>query len=145
MLYFRPLGGKSGKEVAEALKGIFMIDIQPHIEGFSEILLHCDHGKEFYIANVADVVKQLHVHLYGSHSDNKAAVVERVIRNIRGRLVKAMEMKGERWIPLIARVVILYNNAYHRSIGMTPFEADGKFPQALFQLAESRDRENKKF
>ena len=28
---------------------------------------------------------------------------------------------------------------------MTPFEAVGKFPQALFQLAESRERENRKF
>ena len=103
MLYFRPLYGKrSGKGVAEALKGIFMIDIQSQIEGFSEILLHYDHGKEFYNANVADVVEQLHIHLYASHSDNKAAVIERVIRTIRGRLVKAMEMKGEQWIALIA-------------------------------------------
>ena len=145
MVYFRPLRGKGGKEVAEALKEIFTFDIRPNIERFSEIFLHCDHGKEFYNVHVANVVKELHVHLYISHSDNKAAVVERVIRTIRERLVKAMEMKGEKWISLIARVVNLYSNTYHRSIGMTPFEAVGKFPQALFQLAESRERENRKF
>ena len=85
------------------------------------------------------------MHLYSSHSKNKAAVVERVISTIRERLVKAMEMKGEKWIFLIARVVNLYNSTYHRSIWMTPFEAVGKFPQALFQLAESRERESRKF
>ena len=89
MVYFRPLRGKGGKEVAEALKEIFTIDIRPNIEGFSEILLHCDHGKEVYNAHVANVVKELHVHLNSSHSDNKAAVVERVIRTMRERLVKS--------------------------------------------------------
>ena len=145
MVYYWPLRDKGGKEVAEALKEIFMIDIRLNIEGFSEILLHCDHGKEFYNAHFANVVNELHVHLYSSHSDNKAAVVEHVIKTIHERLVKAMEMKGEKWISLIARVVNLYNNTYHRSIGMTPFEAVGKFPQALFQLAESRERENRNF
>ena len=47
MVYLRPLRGKGGKEVAEALKEIFTIDIRSNIEGFSDILLHCDHGKEF--------------------------------------------------------------------------------------------------
>ena len=54
-------------------------------------------------------------------------------------------MKSEKWISLIARVVNMYNHAYHRSIGMTPFEALGKFPLALFQLAESRERKNRNF
>ena len=71
--------------------------------------------------------------------------MERSIRTIRGRLVRAMEMNGESWISLIARVVNLYNNAYNRSIGMSPFEAVGNFPKALFNLAQSRERENKEF
>ena len=127
------------------MEEIFAVDIRPHIEGFSEIMLHCDYGKEFYNADVAVVLAGLHIQLCCSHSDHKAAVVERVIRTKRERLVKAREMKGEKWISLIARVVDLYNHACHRSIGMTPFEALGKFPLALFQLAECRERENRTF
>ena len=56
-----------------------------------------------------------------------------------------MELKGEKWIILIARVVNLYNHAFHRSIGVGPFEATQQFPLALFRLAESRERETKKF
>ena len=86
MLYFRLLrgkgggGGGGGKGVAKSLKEIFTVDIQPHIEGFSEIMLHCDHGKEFYNTDVASVVDGLRIHLSSFHSDYKAAVVERVIR-----------------------------------------------------------------
>ena len=45
----------------------------------------------------------------------------------------------------ITRVVNLCNNAYNRSIRMSPFEAVGNFPKALFNLAQSRERENKEF
>ena len=51
------------------------------------------------------------------------AVVERVIRTLRERLVKAMELKVGKWVTLIARVVNLYNHTFHRSIGMSPFES----------------------
>ena len=145
MVYFRPLRGKGGSEVAESLYDIFTNDIRPDTSAFHEILLHCDHGKEFYNAHVSKITNKLGIHLYSSQSDNKAAVVERSIRTIRGRLVRAMEMNGESWISLIARVVNLYNNAYNRSIGMSPFEAVGNFPKALFNLAQSRERENKEF
>ena len=146
MLYFRPLRGKSGVEVAKALREIFVDDVKPVVKGFEEILLHCDHGKEFYNAHVDAVTRQLGIHLYSNQSDHKAAVAERVIRTIRSRLVRAIEVKGtEAWITLIARIVNLYNNAFHRSIKMTPFEAQTRFPEALFKLAESRERENAAF
>ena len=144
MVYFRLLKTKGGVEVAKAMKEIFTLDVKPEIEGFKEVMLHSDHGKEFYNAHVATVLAGLHIHLYNSHSDHKAAVVERVIRTLRERLVNAMELKGEKWITLIARVVNLYNHAFHRSIGMSPFEATQQLPLALFRLAESRERENKK-
>ena len=131
MVYFRPLRGKGSSEVAESLYDIFTNDIQPDTSSFHEILLHCDHGKEFYNTQVSKVTNKLGIHLYSSQSDNKAAKVERSIRSIRGRLVRAMEMNGESWISLIGRVVNLYNNAYNRSIGMSPFEAVGNFPQSV--------------
>ena len=53
-------------------------------------MLHNDHRKEFYNAHVATVLAGLHIHLYSSHSDHKAAVLGRVIRTLRERLVKAM-------------------------------------------------------
>ena len=105
MVYFRLLKTKGGVEVAKAVKEIFTLDVKPEIEGFKEVMLHSDHGKEFCNAHVATVLAGLHIHLYSSHSDHKAAVVERVIRTLIERMVKAMELKGEKWITLIARVV----------------------------------------
>ena len=92
MVYFRLLQTRGGKEVAEALKYIFEIDIQPKLDGFLEILLHCDHGKEFNNVHVSSTMKLLHIHLCSSQSDHEAAVVERVIRTICALLVRAMEI-----------------------------------------------------
>ena len=100
MVYFRPLRGKGGSEMAESLYDIFTNDIRPDTSAFHEILLHCDHGKEFYDAHISKVTTKPGIHLYSTQSDNKAAVVERSIRTIRGRLVRAMEMNGESWISL---------------------------------------------
>ena len=89
MVCVRLLKTKGGMEVAKATKEIFTLDGKPEIEGFKEVMLHSDHGKY-----VATVLVGLHLHLYSSHSDHKAAAVERVIRTLCERLVKAMELKG---------------------------------------------------
>ena len=63
MVYFRPLRGKGGSEVAESLYDIFTNDIRPDTYAFHEILLHCDQGKEFYNAHVSKVTNKLGIHL----------------------------------------------------------------------------------
>ena len=83
--------------MARALSDIFEHDIR--INGqpvdYDLTLLHSDRGKEFYNVSVDDVLRGLGIKLYSSHSDHKAAMVERVNRTIRERLVRAMEIKGE--------------------------------------------------
>ena len=51
MVYFRLLKTKGGVEVAKVMK-----DVKPEIKGFKEVMLHSDHGKEFYNAHVATVL-----------------------------------------------------------------------------------------
>ena len=63
MVYFRLLKTKGGVEVAKAMKEIFTLDVKPEIEGFKEVMLHSDHGKEFYNARVATALVGLHIPL----------------------------------------------------------------------------------
>ena len=95
MVYFRLLRTEAGVEVAKAMKEIFTLDVKPEIEGFKEVMMHSDRGKEFYNAHVATVLAGLHIHLYSSHSDHKAAVVERVIDQV--MLEVGITPKGENW------------------------------------------------
>ena len=46
MVHFRLLKTKGGVEVAKATKEIFTLDVKPEIEGFKEVMLHSDYGKE---------------------------------------------------------------------------------------------------
>ena len=83
--------------------------------------------------------------MYSSHSDHKAAMVERVNRTIREKLVRAIELRGEKWIDLITKVVHAYNNQYHRTIKMTPAEAERNFGLATFNTLEVRIITGRKF
>ena len=106
-------------------------------------MLHSDKGKEFYNDEVAGILHFAGIKLYSSQSDHKAAVVERVIRTLRSRLVKAIEARGEKWVNLYARVIALYNSQYHRTIGMTPTEAQSNFDLGLFNTVDGRQPRKK--
>ena len=144
-LYAKKLRTKSGSEVAARLRDIFYeIGIMRRgtaaESGFHAVLTHSDRGKEYYNDDVAGMLEHLGVRLYSSHSDHKAAMIERVIGTIRGKLVKAIEQKGEKWIDLYARVVKLYNSQYHRTIGMSPEQAEANFDLALFNTVENHEK-----
>ena len=139
-VYAKKLRTKSSGEVAAALKDIFIrnVHILSRSRDFKSVLLHSDRGKEFYNDEVAGVLHFAGIRLYSSHSDHKSAVVERVIRTLRSRLVKAIEQKGEKWVDFYPRVIALYNKQFHRTIGMSPTEAQSNFELATFNTVQNR-------
>jgi hypothetical protein len=48
---------------------------------------------------------------------------ERIIRNIKPNLAKYIDFDQENWDVYLPLAISAYNNSYHSSIGMTPFEA----------------------
>ena len=64
MVYFTLLKTKGSVEIAKSMKEIFTFDVKPEIEGFKEVMLHSDHGKEFYNVHVATVLAGLHIYTY---------------------------------------------------------------------------------
>ena len=144
-VYARKLRTKGSAEVAAALKDIFVRDVRilHRSKEYQTVLMHSDKGKEFYNDAVAGILHFAGIRLYSSESSHKAAVVERVIRTLRSRLVKAIESRGEKWINLYARVIALYNSQYHRTIGMTPTEAQTNYDLALFNTVDNRQSKKK--
>lgn len=134
MLYFRKMRRKTGDETARNLYDIFRNDIGLKDHQKQGITLEVDSGKEFFNAPTERALERLNIHIYASFSRHKSSVVERVILTIRKPLTKAMESRGWKWIDMIAGIVSKYNNRHHRTIQMTPSEADKNFPMALFNI-----------
>ena len=118
-----PLKTKSGREVADIFRPFF----QQH----QTQRLQVDEGKEFLNANVESVLKGYGIELFHIYSQNKAALVERLNRTIKEMLEKIFTATNSKtWIHVIDDVMQIYNNRYHRSIGMTPNEAPSREREA---------------
>ena len=137
-LWTRPLMNRSGTEVAQSIAQI--LDEMPRYPKS----IRSDREASFMSYHMAAVCKSREVRqsftlfLPKVRWQNsiycnmylKAAMAERVISTIKGRLARAMhhsnKISGARkwqWSKLIPDVVTAYNNAYNRSVGMSPNDA----------------------
>lgn len=81
--------------------------------------LQTDKGKEFFNKDFQSLLKANNIHHFASESDQKAAVVERFNRTLKSRIWTFLSAKQtSRWIDALPKIVISYNNSYHRSIRM---------------------------
>ena len=80
-----------------------------------------DEGKEFYNAGVRELLKSRDVDYFSTHSDKKAAVVERFNRTLKTMMWKYFYSKGTyNWIDVLDELTKNYNNTKHGSILMKP-------------------------
>ena len=108
---------KKGEEVAAAASKVFAQN--------SPNLLHVDQGREFYNKHFEALVKKHNIKMYSTFSVLKAMIVERVIRTIKERMFKEFTSRGSHaWVAILPAVIDDYNNSMHRTIGMTPMQAD---------------------
>ena len=113
--YARPLKNKTGPEVAQALKDIFITS------GHHPTYLQTDQGLEFYNHHVRRVLDEFGVELFSVYSDKKAAIVERFQRTLKDRMYRAFTFQNNQaWLDLLPQLIESYNHSPHRSIKTTP-------------------------
>ena len=117
-----PVKNKGSKEMVEAFK-ILLVKSNPR----KPQKLQTDAGKEFVNNDVQKFLKTEGIHFFVSHSDQKAAVVERFNRTLKTRIWAYFTAKQTtRYIDKLDEFVKSYNNSFHRSIKMCPSEVTPK-------------------
>lgn len=112
-----PLKSKRDEEVALSAGRIF-IDRRPN-------LLHVDRGKEFYNKHFRNLIKKCDIKLYSTYSTVKACVVERFNRTLKEKMFTQFTARGSpEWVSILLGLMNNYNNSKHRTIGVSPVQAD---------------------
>jgi len=112
-----PLRTKSGKEVTDAMSRI--------LHDRSPKLLQLDNGKEFYNKTFDELMDKYGIHKYSTYSIMKACIVERFNRTLKEKMFREFTARGSHeWISILQKLLREYNNSKHRTIGMTPIQAD---------------------
>ena len=111
-----PLKTLRGIEMANTMKKVFSKD-QPRS-------LHTDSGSEYTNKIVQNYLKQKNIRHYTSKNEKKVAMSERLIKQLKRKLLQYMNEKNtHEWVEVLSDVVHAYNNSYHRVIKMTPAQA----------------------
>ncbi|KAL4092440.1 hypothetical protein QTP88_026941 [Uroleucon formosanum] len=112
-----PLKSKTAKEVAYALSKI-LLKRTPK-------LLQLDNGKEFYNSTFDALMGKHNIHKYSTYSTMKACIVERFNRTLKEKMFREFTARGSHeWVSILQSLIKEYNNSKHRTIGMTPVQAD---------------------
>lgn len=83
-----------------------------------------DGGTEYHNQIVKKYLKSKEITLYTTGHEVKSAIAERVIKTIKLRISKYFtQNQTHKWVHILQDVTYAYNNAYHRSIKMTPTQA----------------------
>jgi hypothetical protein len=108
--------------------------------------LMTDKGTEF--ASFKNRLKERKISYYtGENQETKAAVAERVIRTLKGRIYRLMTYrKSKSYIDKLQDLVYAYNHSKHRSIGMKPVQVTPEtvaiVKQRLYPLPKGKIRYN---
>jgi len=110
-----PLKSKDGSETANARR---LAEIVRESERCPKNL-QTNMGKEFYIADIQNIMKNHNVNHYSTYSTLKASVVERFNRALKNDMWKMFTLNGNyKWVDELPRLVSDYSARKHRTIGM---------------------------
>ena len=141
-VHAEPIKSKTSLEISNAMTRIFNIE---NIS-CSSYPTNIQSDQEFITKIIRANCKKHCANIYYSEADHKASICERYIRTMKNMIVRRLEMnRSEEWIDVLKDVVDQYNNEMiHKSIGMTPAEAE-KFPAlAWIHLVENQRKNSKK-
>ena len=111
-----PLKTKTGKEVAEAFRKLFL--------NGSPSRLWTDKGTEFYNQQLKAVFASNNVTIYSAENEEKSSIVERWNRTMKNIMWKYFTANTtQKYVDVLPNMVEKYNNTYHRSIKLTPSDA----------------------
>ena len=142
-VWLKPLHSLQFVHVVPAMREI-LISMKPHLPRY----LQTDRGKEFTNEHFKSLMNEFNILHYYATSDRKAAVVERVNLTLQKILQKMMEARNDtQWSKWIPELLHLYHNQEHRTIKMTPIEAEQPENQDILREtyeANWRRRDTKK-
>jgi hypothetical protein len=114
-----PLKTKGAANVAQALT--------PILKKYKMRNLQTDQGSEFFNTSVASLTKKYGINHYHTNSEKKASIVERFNRTLKEKMWEAFTAQGNyKWVRLLPKLITLYNNTVHRTIGMKPSEVNSR-------------------
>lgn len=130
--YAVALKNKTGIEIATALDKLFK-KVHP-------LKLQTDQGLEFKNKHVKKILDKYHISHYSVFSKNKAALVERFNRTIRGRITRYFTHTGKKvWYNVLNDIILAYNKSPHRGIGnMKPINITKDNEIELWNSQESK-------
>ena len=96
--------------------------------------MQTDKGKEFVNKQVQAYLKEQAIRHFASESDQKAAMVERFNRTLKGRMWKYFTAQNtHRYLDMLPDLLDAYNHAKHRTIGMAPADVTPAHKSQLWQ------------
>ncbi|KAE9522020.1 hypothetical protein AGLY_017582 [Aphis glycines] len=111
------LKSKTAKEVSNTMSKILFKR--------SPKLLQVDNGKEFYNSTFDALMEKHNILKYSTYSTMKACIIERINRTLKEKMFREFTARGSHeWISILPSLINEYNNSKHRTIGMTPEQAD---------------------
>ncbi|KAE9542747.1 hypothetical protein AGLY_002658 [Aphis glycines] len=88
-------------------------------------LLQVDNGKEFYNLKFDMLMTKHNIKKYSTYSTTKACFVERFNRTLKTNMYREFTAQGShKWLSILPILTDNYNNSKHRTIGMTPVQAE---------------------
>ena len=120
------------KNVASMLNGFKLLFEKAHPRKPWKI--QTDAGMEFLNKQIQNFLKSKMIHHFCSHSDKKAAVVERLNRTLKSRIWTYHTSRHTRtYISILDKIVYSYNHSYHRTIGISPAEVTKEMERDLYR------------
>ena len=116
--YAEPLFNKSADQVFSGLEKIFKKKCPKRAQS--------DCGGWFFNKKVGQLFKKNKITHFASYNyDIKCSIAERFIKTLKSRILKYLyHQNTEKYIDVLQELVSVYNGSYHRSLRMSPKEAE---------------------
>lgn len=130
-----PLKSKTGVEVSKAMSKI-LINRSPK-------LMQVDNGKEFYNLTFDSLMSKYNIKKYSVYSTMKACIVERFNRTLKNLMYREFTSVGNhKWLSILPILINKYNNTKHKTIGMTPVQADESPSSVVLHKRKISEKKN---
>lgn len=134
-LWVFPLKSKTGKEVMHAFEII--------LKHKTPKCIRSDKGTEFTNRLVQNHFKDHGVHQFVTDNEPKANYAERVIRTLKGGMVRYFTHNQTlRYVDVLPQLVDSYNNTIHSSIGIAPAQVNAANERSVsgINICQSQNR-----
>ena len=126
-LYTYPLKTLSGSEMTKTFKKLILE------EGIKPKKLRTDQGSEYKNKEFKRLLEQEKIDHIFTYYETKANYAERVIKTVKLKIFKYFTNKEtNRWIDILSDLTNGYNNSIHRSINMSPQDAQKSDPYKVW-------------